>query len=364
MSLRTLLDNPTAAMLSTHLSRGPDGADNRAALDVLLPLRSAGPLAPLFCVHPALGIGWPYLGLLRHLPAERPVYGLQAAGLAKGTAAAHHSIEDMAREYVRQLITVQPTGPYHLLGWSFGGLVAHEIAVLLQRDGHEVALLAILDAYPASESTPHLRVIAEEETYRALLESVGAPVPCPDGARRPEVLTEAFQRIGGAMGGLDDETIGALAQTFATNVRLQSSFTPARFRGDLILFTSTIHPHEQWPTPDLWHPYIDGQIRHHRVACPHGRMLHDDAPCRDRADPVRESPHARTEHRRPAMKPAASESFDVVVIGGGPAGPPSPLSSPSRDTASSCWRNEHSPATGSVNRSCRPPSTACAGCSA
>ncbi len=204
VSLRTLLDNPTAAMLSTHLSRGPDGADNRAALDVLLPLRSAGPLAPLFCVHPALGIGWPYLGLLRHLPAERPVYGLQAAGLAKGTAAAHHSIEDMAREYVRQLITVQPTGPYHLLGWSFGGLVAHEIAVLLQRDGHEVALLAILDAYPASESTPHLRVIAEEETYRALLESVGAPVPCPDGARRPEVLTEAFQRIGGAMGGLDD----------------------------------------------------------------------------------------------------------------------------------------------------------------
>ncbi len=54
----------------------------------------------------------------------------------------------MAAHYVQPIRHVQPTGPYHLLGWSFGGLVAHAIATRLQNAGEQVDLLALLDAYP------------------------------------------------------------------------------------------------------------------------------------------------------------------------------------------------------------------------
>ncbi|MET8873449.1 thioesterase domain-containing protein [Nocardia sp. NPDC004604] len=82
------------------------------------------------------------------LDPDRPIYGLQAPTLAIA-AVLPDTIEEWARIYVDAIRSVQPQGPYHLLGWSMGGVFAHEIAVQLQRAGQRVATLAVMDSYMA-----------------------------------------------------------------------------------------------------------------------------------------------------------------------------------------------------------------------
>ncbi|WP_158595995.1 thioesterase domain-containing protein [Oleomonas cavernae] len=94
-----------------------------------------------------LGLGWGYAGLLRYLGADRPLYALQSHGLTRFEALPQ-SVEAIAQNYLGLIRGVQPHGPYHLLGWSFGGLVAHEIARRLRDGGEAVAFLGLLDAYP------------------------------------------------------------------------------------------------------------------------------------------------------------------------------------------------------------------------
>jgi acyl-CoA synthetase (AMP-forming)/AMP-acid ligase II/thioesterase domain-containing protein len=110
----------------------------------LVPMQPKGSKPPFFCVHPIGGsILW-YYDLARHLGPDQPFYGLQALGL-DGKMPLHTSIETMAAHYVKELMTVQPHGPYYLGGYSFGGLVAFEMAQQLRCRGQEVALLALLD---------------------------------------------------------------------------------------------------------------------------------------------------------------------------------------------------------------------------
>jgi thioesterase domain-containing protein len=75
---------------------------------------------------------------------DQPFYGLQPLGL-DGEQSPFTRIEEMAAHYIEALRQVQPSGPYFLGGWSFGGLVAFEMAQQLLRAGHQVALLAIFD---------------------------------------------------------------------------------------------------------------------------------------------------------------------------------------------------------------------------
>jgi acyl transferase domain-containing protein/thioesterase domain-containing protein/ubiquinone/menaquinone biosynthesis C-methylase UbiE/acyl carrier protein len=111
---------------------------------ILVPIQPEGSRPPLFFVHPAAGVVFPYFDLARLLGDEQPFYGLQAAGL-DGASDPDPTIAAMARRYVTEIRAVQPKGPYHLGGFSFGCLVAYEMARLLSDAGDEVALLALVD---------------------------------------------------------------------------------------------------------------------------------------------------------------------------------------------------------------------------
>lgn len=109
---------------------------------------------PFFCVHPAGGDVLCFFPLARALGADQPFYGLQARGL-DDEREPFAGIEEMAAAYLEELRGVQPAGPYHLGGWSFGGLAAFEMAQQLRARGEEVALLAVIDTGPGfSEKTP------------------------------------------------------------------------------------------------------------------------------------------------------------------------------------------------------------------
>lgn len=103
---------------------------------------------PFFCVHAAGGNVLEYHDLARCLGPDQPFYGLQARGL-DGKSEPHTTIREMAAHYLREMRDVQPEGPYLLGGRSSGGTIAFEMACRLAAEGQEVALLALLDTYPA-----------------------------------------------------------------------------------------------------------------------------------------------------------------------------------------------------------------------
>jgi len=115
-----------------------------AGRGVVVPIQAEGSRAPLFCVHGVGGAVLSYAHLARHLPDDQPFYGLQARGI-DGLDRPHTRVEDMAADYLREIRAVQARGPYQLGGYSFGGLVAFEMARQLEERGERVAALLLLD---------------------------------------------------------------------------------------------------------------------------------------------------------------------------------------------------------------------------
>ncbi|MER5638825.1 amino acid adenylation domain-containing protein [Kitasatospora sp. NPDC002227] len=258
LRLRDLFEEPTPAGLARRLEAERD----REAFEVLLPLRAAGRGTPLFCVHPGGGISWAYTGLLRHLDPETPLYGLQARGLTEG-GPRPATVREMAADYLTQIRAVRPEGPYRLLGWSFGGVVAHEMAVQLQAAGQEVELLALLDAYPAVDAEGRRLVFPAdaEDGDRLLAELV----------ERGEVA-ELDQAIGGLAGLAADElprVLGCLQH----HRQLRRAHRPGRYRGTLHFFTAAEQRAEGMPAAAAWEPFTEGTLADVRVAAAHPEML-------------------------------------------------------------------------------------------
>jgi acyl transferase domain-containing protein len=121
-------------------------ADLAPSWSLIVPIQTHGDKLPLFCIHGADGNVLVFRDLPRYLESNQPVYGIQAKGL-DGKQAPHTQIEEMAADYIREIQAVQPEGPYLLVGFSTGGVVAFEIAQQLQAQNQQVALLALLDTY-------------------------------------------------------------------------------------------------------------------------------------------------------------------------------------------------------------------------
>lgn len=113
----------------------------------LVPLRSGDENAPIFMAHGLGGSALEFFDLVRRMEMRHSVYGLQ--GMARsGGEIAFERIEDMAAFYLDGLRHRQPHGPYFLIGYSLGGLVALELAQRLSDMGEEIRLLALVDSYP------------------------------------------------------------------------------------------------------------------------------------------------------------------------------------------------------------------------
>ena len=110
----------------------------------LVAIQPNGSQPPLFFIHPLGGETLCYLNFARHLGSEQPVYGLQPQGL-DGKQPFYTRIEDMASHYLQEIQTIQRHGPYFLGGYSFGGIVAFEMAQQLQRLGEKVGFLVMID---------------------------------------------------------------------------------------------------------------------------------------------------------------------------------------------------------------------------
>jgi amino acid adenylation domain-containing protein len=140
-----LVQAPTVEAMARALAAG-----ERAVRLPLVPLQTFGDRPPLFMVHPAGGHVICYRGLAVSLAPDQPVYGLQPRGLEDGMEPID-SLPEMAAYYVEAIRRFRPRGPYRLGGWSFGGVVAWEMARQLRAADETVDLLALLDTSPLTD---------------------------------------------------------------------------------------------------------------------------------------------------------------------------------------------------------------------
>ncbi|MEE1744175.1 thioesterase domain-containing protein, partial [Streptomyces sp. JV184] len=252
LGIRNLFETPTVESLVRGLSR-PSGVDG---LKVLLPLRADGTRPPFFAVHPAGGLSWCYAPLTGIMPEEWPLYGLQARGLSE-EGALPGSVKEMAADYIEQIRQVQKTGPYHLLGWSLGGVVAHEMAVQLQEAGEEVAALVVLDAYPS---------VSLEQGV--------------DQHEQLEVVdwTDAVLRVGERFGlDLSDEELALAEGVRSNNVAIATTHIPRVFQGDLIHVAALLGKPAGAALGDRWKLYVTGEVVQTALPCQHHELAQPEA---------------------------------------------------------------------------------------
>ncbi|WEP00541.1 amino acid adenylation domain-containing protein (plasmid) [Streptomyces sp. FXJ1.172] len=256
---RALFAAPTVAELAPRL--GP--STQWEAFRTVFPIRTTGTDNPLFCVHPLAGLSWAYAPLARHVPASVPIYGLQARGFYDSSPLPG-SLRDMATQYVQEMRAIQPSGPYRLLGWSLGGVIAQEIAVQLQEAGERIDFLVLLDSFPSLE-VERRNQRAERDGSMDTVEPGPGENPAGNGFRLENL--DAYIRANPVQ--LTDEEFAIARKIILNNGQLYLTHVPRRYEGDAFLVLATADKPSHVDPAEEWASAITGRIEELRVACGH-----------------------------------------------------------------------------------------------
>jgi amino acid adenylation domain-containing protein len=230
---------------------------------------------PLFCVHPVGGNILEYYTFANYLGQDRPIYGLQSQGL-DGKHQPFRSIENMAKHYIQEIQTVQPHGPYFLTGYSFGGLVAFEMAQQLRSRGEEIGLLALLDS--SAPSLPNIRpsftqslgihisnlcqlTFKEQSSY--ILDRVTYRF---SSKNEEDFLAKSLYKLG--------DLTPQLLNVLNCNIQAGEDYIAKKYSGKMVLFRCQVQDLEHYLHPEFgWSDLVDGGVDIHPIPGPHFRML-------------------------------------------------------------------------------------------
>jgi thioesterase domain-containing protein/acyl carrier protein len=230
---------------------------------------------PLFCVHPVGGNILEYYTLANYLGNDHPIYGLQSQGL-DGKQQPLRTIEDMARHYIQEIQTIQPHGPYFLTGYSFGGLVAFEMAQQLRAAGEEIGLLALLDS--SAPNLPNLRP--------SFTQSLGIHINNLFQLTFKEQSSYILDRVAYRFNSKDEEDFLAkslykledltpqLLNVLNCNIQAGEDYIAKKYSGKIVLFRCQVQDLEHYLHPEFgWPDLVDGEVEIHPIPGPHFRML-------------------------------------------------------------------------------------------
>ncbi|HEY0604178.1 MAG TPA: thioesterase domain-containing protein, partial [Herpetosiphonaceae bacterium] len=278
LPLATLLQSPTIAQLAAQLEQSA----SVPAWSPLVPLQSRGERQPFFCVHPIGGTVFCYADLARALGPDQPFYGLQARGLEVDQHP-YRSIPELAADYITAIRQVQPHGPYLLGGWSFGGLVAFEIASQLQRQGEEIRRVVLIDsAVPPSDQAPPDEAVLLAQFAHDLGGLLGTPVvidPADLASLTPDerlsYILEHARRQQALPPDITFEQFRRLADVFASHLSAMQAYQPPLTSLPLALVEAA-HPagiDAHTSLAESWQPF-GNVVAQHAVPGTHYSLLH------------------------------------------------------------------------------------------
>jgi FkbH-like protein len=290
LPLDVLFNAPTVRSLARVLTE----RESEKGWRYLVPIQTEGTREPLFCMHAAGGNVLFYRDLARHLGNDQPVYGVQARETEE-TGAFPNRVEEMARKYVEEILTLQPQGPYYLCGSSFGGLVAFEVAQQLRRVDKEVALLALFDTYGPGYPQLLPNTSALNRKGSRLLErvlSISGQLQQEQGKEKIRFVAgkarKALVRVKRRLVWTRNEF--QISYNKATGRELPKdlqrnhkaiqealqNYQPQVYEGKLTLFRAATQPKGIVPDPFLgWRGIVTGQIELHESPGVHGAMTVD-----------------------------------------------------------------------------------------
>ncbi|GAX51781.1 amino acid adenylation domain-containing protein [Streptomyces olivochromogenes] len=245
--------------------------DHADTFGTILRIRPTGDRPPVFCLHSGVGLALSYLPLAPYIGAEHPVHGIQSPSVVAG-APLPESIEENAAAYIRLMKQERPKGPYHLLGWSFGGLIAYEIAVQLRAAGEEVGLLAVLDSYPRTDAVDERD---EQGSLAWLLEGIGHDRSEYGGRDLvPADVIDALRRDNSPLARLGEERLARMVDLMARHQVLNTRYRQGGYGGRMQLFLAERSPWGEVTDKErLWRPRHSGPVDVHRIDCAHDDML-------------------------------------------------------------------------------------------
>jgi amino acid adenylation domain-containing protein/non-ribosomal peptide synthase protein (TIGR01720 family) len=277
LPVRTMFYAPSVRSLTEQLGNQDSGPEV-----VPVEVFQEGTGAPLCCIHDGLGLSWSYRALGDYL--DCPIIGInqipdQNEDQAEAEAA---SISSMAANYADRILTRYPDGPYRLLGWSFGSVVAHELAVELQRRGRVVQSLILLDPVLGAN-----KFLAKLTASRAVAKNQALDEDMLEHILRTNRVDIPVQ---------SGPLLEFMVQSVKANQRRLTEHVPGVFDGDMVIFCAARtnsengtgpRPKSRWrglrtgraarSQQRVWRPYVAGEVSTYSVDSTHLEMLTADS---------------------------------------------------------------------------------------
>jgi amino acid adenylation domain-containing protein len=265
LPIATLLQAPTIEQLAVILRQegwSPSGSS-------LVPFQTSGSKTPFFCVHGAHGTVVRFHDLARYLGSDQPFYGLQAQGL-DGKHSCHTRTQDMASHYVMEMRAVQPEGPYFIGGYSFGGVIAFEMAQQLAAQGQEAIVFLFDAALPIGGALPQQEEAASTSSVLLKLFQVSAPERRTYLSRMFSAAIRPIQRwVSVARLPREHRKVRKIC------LRAHREYVPQQsFAGRVILFRSSQKPLRGVRDPHLgWSTYVSRGLEVYEIEGNHENIL-------------------------------------------------------------------------------------------
>jgi thioesterase domain-containing protein/aryl carrier-like protein len=275
VAMGTLFQYPTISELAVIIRKN----DYSEIDSTLVPLQPQGSKPPFFCIHPSGGTVFRYANLARYIGNDQPFYGLQSPDL-DGQGQSFSVLKDLADHYIALVKLVQPEGPYLLGGWSWGGVVAFEMAQQLRSQGEEIALLVAVDSVaPVHNFRPHEPVAPLDASDTALaqemIKHLGLAVPDDDFASSPaeeqfQYALEHAKTLNTIPVDVNLEQLRRFARMLKTNAYAVGTYLPEMYPGDLSLLRASEEVKTVGPTED---PDDEAIVTEQRLRCGWNRLV-------------------------------------------------------------------------------------------
>jgi amino acid adenylation domain-containing protein len=296
-----LVETPTISTISERIEelrrqRGAPGHRAAAPEDILVKLQDGRSRSPLFLVHPIGGSVYCYTDLARGLRLDDAVYGIRSPRLGEAPGA-RGRVEDIAQMYINRIRGVQESGPYFIGGWSFGGVVAFEMARQLQAEGHSVSPPILIDSPAPAASGAALTVGARALAWfaadlgaipEAAIAEETAALERLSPAPQFEHILRRYQASHPEADLVEPQQIERLFHVFMDNMLSLREYSPRPYPGSLVLLQASeaLEPRlgggvtgEEAPRGESagdamgWEVYAGGGVELHQVPGNHFTIM-------------------------------------------------------------------------------------------